>query len=99
MTADGAGAGDGAADAGVERVWLVEREYTDGGLVTLGYATTDGRRHLRRQLSKRLVLRSDVTAGQNVEPDRLEPTPDAERERYDAEASRMARKHDPDDIV
>jgi hypothetical protein len=82
-----------------ERIWMVEREYTDKGLVTLVYASADGERHLQRQLSERMMMRSEVTAGQDVERDRLEPTPESERERYAAEASRMAENHDPDDAV
>lgn len=82
-----------------ERVWLVEREYTDKGLVTLVYASTDGRRHRQQQRSERMLMRSDVTAGQDVDSDRLEATPESERERYAAEASRMAETHDPDDPV
>lgn len=88
--------GDGSE---TERLWLVEREYTDKGLVTLVYASTDGTRHLQRQLSERMMMRSEVTAGQDVETDRLEPTPESERERYAAEASRMAEKYDPEDAV
>ena len=91
----GVAADDGSTEQTGERVWLVERGYTDGGPVTLVYTTADG----DRQLSKRMVVRSEVTAGRTVDPDRLEPTPDAERARYDAEAGRMARKHDPTDTV
>ena len=85
--------------AGTERVWLVERDYTDAGLVTVVYASTDGERHLEQRLSKRMVVRSTVTAARDVESDRLEPTPEDRRNRYAAEASRMADKHDPDSAV
>jgi len=85
--------------AGTERVWLVERDYTDGGLVTVVYASTDGERHLEQRRSKRMVVRSTVTAARDVETDRLEPTPEDRRDRYAAEASRMAEKHDPDNAV
>ncbi len=88
---------DGCAET--ERVWLVEREYTDKGMVTIVYASTDGERHLQRQLSERMLMRSDVTAGNDVEIGRLEPTPDSERDRYAAEASRMAKKYQRDDAV
>lgn len=91
------GGGSGADEA--QQLWLVEREYTDKGLVTIVYATTDGERYLQRQLSERMLMRSDVTAGQAVTADRLEPTPADRRERYAAEASRMAENHDPDDAV
>ena len=90
---------DTGTDDDTERVWLVEREYTDKGMVTIVYASADGERHLQRQLSERMLMRSDVTAGNNVEIGRLEPTPDSERERYAAEASRMAEKYQLDDTV
>lgn len=102
MTDDLANGGSRPGGAGTddtERVWLVEREYTDKGLVTIVYATTDGERYLQRQLSERMLMRSEVTAGQDVAPDRLEPTPEDERERYAAESSRMAENHDRDDAV
>ncbi len=83
-----------------ERVWLVERTYSDKGMVTLVYATVEGDRYLQRQLSEQMLTRTDVTAGMNVEPDRLRPVADdAERERFAAEATRMADRHDPDDAV
>jgi hypothetical protein len=81
------------------QVWLVKREYSDKGMVTLVYATPDGERHLYKQLSERMVMRTDVTAGRTVEDDRLEPTHDEDRERYAAEATRMAEQHDPDETV
>ena len=83
-----------------ERVWLVDRAYSDKGLVTLVYATVDGDRYLQRQLSERMLTRTDVTAGMDADPERLQPVADgAERERFAAEASRMAEGHDPDDTV
>jgi hypothetical protein len=83
-----------------EGVWLVEREYTDKGLVTLVYATPDGDRQLRMQRSSNMLRTADVTAGMTVESDRLAPvTDDADRKRYAAEAERMQDRHDPDDAV
>lgn len=82
-----------------ERVWLVEREYTDKGLVNLVYASTDGERYLRRQLSEQMLMRTDVTAAREIEVDRLEQTHEDERERYASEATRMAGEAEPDDIV
>lgn len=82
-----------------QQVWLVEREYTDKGLVNLVYATTDGKRYLRNQLSEVRLMRTDVTAAREVEPNRLEPTHEDERERYATEASQMAATHDPDETV
>ena len=82
-----------------ERVWLVEREYSDKGMVNLVYASTDGERYLRKQFSERMVVRKDITAARDVEPDRLEPTPGEDGERYATEASRMADRHDPEDSI
>jgi hypothetical protein len=82
-----------------ERVWLVEREYSDKGMVNLVYASTDGERYLRKQFSERMVVRKDITAARDVEPDRLEPTSEENGDRYATEASRMAERHDPDDSI
>lgn len=80
------------------RVWLVEREFTDKGLVTLIYATADGERNLVEQRAANQL--EDVTAATDVDPDRLVPTEDAtERERYADEAARMADRHEPDERV
>ena len=80
------------------RCWLVEREYTDKGLVTLVYAPTDGERALIEQ--KSAVRLGEVTAAREIRPDQLVAVdePD-ERDRYEAEASRMADRHDPDDAI
>ena len=54
--------------SGTERVWLVDRTYSDKGM--------------------------------DVDPDRLEPVADGEeRDRFAAEAARMADRHDVDDVV
>ena len=83
-----------------ERVWLVEREYSDKGLVTLVYATLEGERAVTKQRSAKMLTRSQVTAGDQVDPASLEAVPDAAlRERYAREAKRMAADHDPDDAV
>jgi hypothetical protein len=69
-------------------------------MVTLVYATPDGQRQLTKQLSTNLLMRTTVTAGKDVEPDRLAPVEDDEtRERYAAEATRMADTHAPDEEV
>jgi len=83
-----------------ERVWLVERTYTDKGLVTLVYATPDGERAVTRQRSEQMLARTDVTAATEVDQDSLEPVADAaDVARYAAEAERMRESHDPDDPV
>lgn len=86
-------------DGETERLWLVEREYSDKGMVNLVYASTDGRRHLRKQFSEQMLTRTDVTAARDVERDRLEPTHEDDQDRYATEARRMAERHDPDDPV
>lgn len=79
------------------RVWLVERAFTDKGMVTLVYATPDGERTLVEQRAANQL--EDVTAAKDVDGDRLVPAEDAERARYAAEADRMAGRHDPDERV
>jgi len=81
--------------------WLVERSsFGDERMVTLVYATTDGERQLTKQLSTNLLMRTAVTAAKKVESERLESVDDSEtRERYAAEATRMAETHDPDEEV
>lgn len=83
------------------RLWLVERTYTDKGLVTLVYATPDGERSLHRQKSMNALQQSDgVTAATTADPEKLESVEDeATRARYADEANRMADRHDPDDAV
>ncbi|MFB6160179.1 MAG: hypothetical protein ABEJ61_03275 [Haloferacaceae archaeon] len=92
---------DDSADDGGVRCWLVERTYTDKGLVSLVYATADGERVLRRERSPEILQRTGgVTAATTVDPDGLEPVADADdRERYATEAARMADRHDPDETV
>ncbi|MFB6163463.1 MAG: hypothetical protein ABEJ86_08515 [Halococcoides sp.] len=85
-------------DDGV-RCWLVERDYYDEDLITLVYATIDGRRQVTQQKSAALLRGQAITAAISVDPDRLEPVPDADRNRYASEARRMADRHDPDDEV
>jgi hypothetical protein len=98
MTED---SGDEAShgDETTEQLWLVEREYSDKGMMNLVYASTDGQRYHRRQLSQQMLTRMDVTAGRSVDAEKLEPTHEDDRERYATEATRMADRHDPDDAV
>jgi len=97
--ADG-GDADATGDPDPVRCWLVDRQSRDENLITLVYATTDGERHLRKQLSFQLLRRKPVTAAIEVEPERLEPVADeSDRERYATQASTMAADHDPDDEV
>ncbi|WP_460918805.1 hypothetical protein [Salinarchaeum chitinilyticum] len=81
------------------RCWLVERDYWDEDVVTLVYATPDGERFHQRQLAANLVVSLEITAAKTFDRDDLEPTPAADRERYAAEAERIAESHDPDDPI
>ena len=77
--------------------WLVEREYEHESMVTLVYATVDGQRHVTQQRSTALLMKKPVTAGIDVEPERLEVVDESDQERYAAEAERVAQRHNPDD--
>ena len=89
-------------DTGPVRCWLVERTYTDRGLVDMTYATPDGARLHRRQVST-VVLRqrgTETTAAVEVDSAELEPVDDPDtRERYAAEVERMRDDYEPDDEV
>lgn len=82
---------------GPVRTWLVERAYDNGGMVTLVYATPDGRRRLRRQFSAAYLESRSVTAARDADPEDLEPAPESERERYRQEVARVRDRHAPDD--
>lgn len=83
-----------------ERLWLVERTYTDRDLIVLVYATPDGTRSRRKELSSTMLGRTTVTAAVDADPEKLEPVDDEEtRERYAAEVERVRADHDPDDPI
>jgi len=80
-----------------ERVWLVFREYTDKGLLSLTYATEDGEHVFEKQRS---MNAGDPTAATDADRADLEPVEDPEDvERYRDEAQRMRDRHDPDERV
>ncbi|SFC52392.1 hypothetical protein SAMN05444422_109225 [Halobiforma haloterrestris] len=80
------------------RVWLVERGYNNRDLIVLKYATPDGERMFRKEVASQAL--ETVTAAKDVSPKNLGPIDEAGvQERYAAEATRMAEKHDPDDPV
>ena len=82
------------------RCWLVERSYDDRDIVTLVYATPDGKRYNQRELSATALSRASVTAAREIPAGELRPVEDdATRERYAAEAERLAASHDPDEPV
>jgi hypothetical protein len=89
---------DGGGDETV-RTWLVERDYDDRGLVSVVYATPDGGRALRRELSAQMLRRNPTTAARDVSDTDLEPVPEGDRERYRREAERMCENHDPDEEI
>jgi hypothetical protein len=82
------------------RCWFVERDYDNRDLITLTYATPDGERAFRKELAAQVIDSKTVTAAQDVDPENLESVDDPEtRDRYAAEADRVAREHDPDDEI
>jgi len=87
-----------------ERMWLVERTYSDDeqNIVILIYATEDGSRYHRREraLTSFTGPARTTHAALMVDPDDAAPVSDPEtRERYAQEASRMAENHDPEDPI
>ena len=89
--------------SGSVRMWLVERTYSDDeqNMVILTYATPDGERYFRKE--RALTSFSDVrdtTAAVDVDPANIGAVTDPiDRERYAAEAERMATAHSPDDVI
>ena len=85
------------------RMWLVERTYSDDeqNMVILTYATPDGERYFRKEraLTSFTDVR-DTTAAVDAAPSNVGTVDDPDdRERYAAEATRMANAHDPDDVI
>jgi len=82
------------------RLWLVSREYDTRQTVTLTYASANGRRSYTRQASIELLQRKPITAAIDRDEADTDPVDDDElRDRYAAEADRMAADHDPDDEI
>jgi len=101
MTEEDATGDDATEDGDTRQVrtWLVERDYDDRGLVSVVYATEDGERALRRELSARLLERDPTTAAREVPVADLEPVPEVDRERYRREAARVRENHDPNEEI
>lgn len=94
---------DDASDDRI-RVWLVERTFSDDelNLIILVYATTDGRRYLRKEraLPSFSGPGRATYAAVDARPSNLGTVADeTTRERYATEAQRMAAAHAPDDTV
>jgi len=89
------------SDDGTERLWLVERTYDDKGLIALAYATLDGTAVRRIERAPVAIEQmGGVTAAVDADGGSLTAVEDDDlRERYAAEATRMADRHDPDDNV
>jgi len=88
--------------AGTTRVWMVERTYSDDeqNLIILTYATPDGRRDFRKEraLTSYTGTRRETPVSLDIDQSNLGTVEDPEtRERYAAEADRMAEKHAPGD--
>jgi len=91
-----------AADDTV-RVWLVERTYSDDeqNMIILTYATRDGEQYFRKERALTSFSGDrETTAAVEADPDNLGTVSDPQRrERYAAEAKRMASVHDPGDVI
>ena len=84
------------------RVWLVERTFVrdELGLVSLVYATPDGERYYRRQISASGHTGAGADVTREVSTADLQAVDDAETvERYASEVDRMRETHDPDETV
>jgi hypothetical protein len=85
------------------RMWLVERTYSDDeqNVVILTYATPDGERYFRKERALTSFSDArDTTAAVDAAPSNVGTVGDpADRERYAAEVTRIARAHDPDDVI
>jgi hypothetical protein len=86
------------------RVWLVERTYSDDeqNLIILVYATPDGSRYFRKEraLPSFTGTARKTTAALDVSANQLGTVEDEEiRDRYAAEADRMASEYDPTESV
>ncbi|MFC6962028.1 hypothetical protein [Halocatena marina] len=87
----------------MERVWLVERTYSDDeqNLIILTYATMDGRYEFRKERAVTSFSGSEreTSASLLVEQDNLALVDEKTRKQYADEVTRMKEKHDPDDAI
>jgi hypothetical protein len=76
------------------------RSHGEQNVIILVYATPDGERYFRKEWAlTSLTDVRDTTAAVDVGPGNLGEVEPENRERYAAEASRIAENHDPDDVV
>jgi hypothetical protein len=86
------------------RAWLVERTYSDDeqNLIILTYATPDGSRDFRKERALTSFSGDSRATPVSLEVDETDlgvvEDPDT-RERYAAEAGRMATKHEPGETL
>ncbi|WP_425604200.1 hypothetical protein [Halobellus salinisoli] len=92
-----------SADDERERVWLVERTYSDDeqNIVILVYATLDGSRYLRKERALTSFDDArDTTAAVLARESSLGPVTDPEdRAHYAAEAQRTRERYDPGERI
>ena len=86
------------------RVWLVERTYSDDeqNLIIITYATPDGSRDFRKEraLTSFSGQPRATPVSLDVDVSNLGTVEDPDtRERYEAEATRMADKYDPGETL
>ncbi|TQQ83791.1 hypothetical protein EGH24_03140 [Halonotius terrestris] len=84
------------------RLWLVERSYDDRNLISFVYATTDGTKQLRKELSATLLQqRSDpITAAIDIDDeDELAAVDPDNQEQYATEAQSVAADYEPDEPI
>ena len=77
----------------------MERSYNDRNLVTLVYATPDGKRAVRKEVPMTAISQGTVTvtAAKTVDEANLESVETVER--YRREVARVRESHDPDDEI
>ena len=93
---------DTPTEVDTERVWLVERTYSDDeqNIIILVYATTDGKQYLRKERAlTSFGDHRDTTAAIDADPINLGQVDPEDREQYANEAQRMAADHDPEDLI
>jgi hypothetical protein len=88
-------------DGETVRVWLVERTYSDDeqNLIISTYATPDGARYYRQERALTTFSGTDsgTPVAREVAASNLGTSDPDDRERYAAEAARMAEEHEPND--
>lgn len=94
--------GESDTPSDTQRVWLVERTYSDDeqNIIILVYASIDGEQYLRKERAlTSFGDRRDTTAAVDAALDSLGHTDPEDREQYAGEAQRMADRHDPEDLI